>query len=124
MGWDTANPNSLQNKISDLSNKLKDIKTQIQKLEHAVMFGKEVKSIEYLIDQYDNHVMEGNFQDKLKLANLALSFGSDGFQRSLYSLEEMIEGTSQMFAEGSIFKIIANTKSNEESNTVIHATRC
>ena len=115
MGWDTANPLSMQNRIKDMAKDIEAIKTHLQKLEHGVMFGRDMKTIEYLIDQYNEKMLKNNTNSKLKWANLALGLGSDGFQRSLTSLEEMIEGTSHIFAEGSIFGLIAKDEKNEGS---------
>lgn len=115
MGWDTASPFSIQNRIKDLAKDIETIKTHLQKLEHGVVFGRDMKTIEYLIDQFNAIVITSNANSKLNWANLALSLGSDGFRRSLTSLEEMLEGTSQIFAEGSIFGLIAKDEKNEDS---------
>jgi hypothetical protein len=119
-GWDTINPNSMINRIKDLAEEIQSIKLHLEKLEHSVVFGRDMKNIEYLIDQYNEYMLKNDSNAQLKWANLALSFGSDGFQRSLTSLEEMIGGTSQIFAEGSIFSLI--TKNGGSACTDIEDT--
>lgn len=105
MGWDQINPYSINNQIKDISSQLKNIKTQLEKIEHTVIFGKDIKTIEYLIDIYNN---DGTDEEKEKWADIALSYSSDGFDKSLSSLEELMDGTSHIFVEGSIFQLIAN----------------
>jgi hypothetical protein len=108
--WDTINPNSMINNIKDLEKELQNIKLHLEKIEHGVMFGRDMKNIEYLIEQYNEQMLKNDSSAKLTWANLALRVGSDGFQRSMKSLEEMIDGTSQIFAEGSIFSLLAKNK--------------
>ena len=55
-------------------------------------------------------------EEKEKWAEIALSYSSDGFDKSLSSLEELMDGTSHIFAEGSIFQLLAN----EEDENVCH----
>eukprot|EP00092_Neocalanus_flemingeri_P007193 GFUD01007771.1.p1 GENE.GFUD01007771.1~~GFUD01007771.1.p1 ORF type:complete len:337 (+),score=77.82 GFUD01007771.1:41-1012(+) len=108
LAWDEVNPNSLDNRVKEISNQLKDIKTHLEKLEHTVIFGRDIKTIEYLIGKYNTRNL-----DKQEWADIALEYGSDGFDRSLISVKEMMKGTSNLFAEGSIFAVIAK---GEESN--------
>jgi len=109
MAWDQINPYSINNKIKDISSQLKYVKTKLEKIEHTVIFGKYIKTIEYLIEKYN----DGTENEKEILANTALSYGSDGFDKSLSSLEEMMDGTSNIFAEGSIFQVIANDEDGD-----------
>ena len=113
MGWDQINPYSINNQIKGISSQLKNMKTQLEKLEHTVIFGKDIKTIEYLIDIYNKN---GTEEEKEKWAEIALSYSSDGFDKSLSSLEELMDGTSHIFAEGSIFQLLAN----EEDENVCH----
>ena len=111
MAWDKVNPYSLDNQIKAVYSELKNIKTEIDKLEHAVVFGRDVKTVEYLIEKYKD--IEGNGNEKDKWAQTALAFDDGGFDKSLTLLEEMMDGSSHLFAEGSIFQKLAN---DEESN--------
>ena len=76
-------------------------------LEHAVIFGPDIQTIEYLIKTYNDISESNNTQAKEKWADLALELGSDGFQKSLNSLKSMMEGNNKLFAEGSILDVIA-----------------
>ena len=44
-------------------------------------------------------------QDKIRWADSALQIGSDGFEKPLAYLKQMMDGSSQIFAEGSSFKL-------------------
>merc|ERR1712226_1697857 len=46
--WNELNPNSMKNRIKDISRDLSEIKTHLDKIEQAVIFGRDVKKIEYL----------------------------------------------------------------------------
>jgi len=107
MGWDQINPYSINNQIKSISSELKNVKTQLEKIEHTVIFGNDIKTIEYLIEIYNDKVNASD-EEKGKWAETALSYGSDGFQKTLSSMEKFMEGTSRILAEGSIFQIIAN----------------
>ena len=76
-------------------------------LEHAVIFGPDIQTVEYLIKTYNDISENNNTQAKEKWADLALELGSDGFQKSLNSLKSMMEGKNKLFAEGSILDVIA-----------------
>ena len=86
MGWDQINPYSINNQIKGISSQLKNMKTQLEKLEHTVIFGKDIKTIEYLIDIYNKN---GTEEEKEKWAEIALTYSSDGFDKSLSSLGKL-----------------------------------
>ena len=99
----------MKNQIRDLGKEIQNVKTHLQKLEHAIMFGKEMKTIEYLIDEFHEvSDLADDSEEKIRWADLAISLGSDGFKKSLASLEQMMDGTSHVFAEGSIFNTIVS----------------
>ena len=116
MGWDQANPYSMNNQVKNLAREIQNIKTHLQKLEHAVMFGKEMKTIEYLIERYNKvYDLNDTSQDKIRWADSALQIGSDGFEKPLAYLRQMMDGSSQIFAEGSIFNVIAKDETRQET---------
>ena len=116
MGWDQANPYSINNQVKALAREIQNIKTHLQKLEHAVMFGKEMKTIEYLIERYNNvYDLTDASQDKIRWSDSALQIGSDGFEKPLTYLRQMMDGSSQIFAEGSIFNVIAKDETKHET---------
>ena len=105
ISWNSAD--GILAKIKDISDDLIDIKTHLDKLEHTVTFGRDIKTVEHLIETY----IEVQSQDKStqeKWADTALEYGSDGFDKSLKSLKETMDGSSQIFAEDSILAIIGN----------------
>ena len=57
---------------------MKEIKGHLQKIEIAVIFGQDLKTIEYLIESYVE-VIDKNDVAKQQWANTALEFGRDGF---------------------------------------------
>ena len=99
MAWDQINPYSINNQIKSISSELKNVKTQLEKIEHTVIFGNDIKTIEYLIEIYNDKVNASD-EEKGKWAEIALSYGSDGFQKTLSSMEKFMEGTSRILAEG------------------------
>ena len=107
ISWNELNPNSLDNQIKTVSRDVKEIKGHLQKIEIAVIFGQDLKTIEYLIESYVE-VINKNDDAKQQWADTALEFGRDGFKKCLASLKEMMDGTSNLFAEESIFEVIAN----------------
>ena len=52
ISWNQLNPNSLNNQIKTVSRDVKEIKGHLQKIEIAVIFGQDLKTIEYLIETY------------------------------------------------------------------------
>ena len=107
ISWNELNPYSLDNQIKTVSRDVKEIKGHLQKIEIAVIFGQDLKTIEYLIESYVE-VINKNDDAKQQWADTALEFGRDGFKKCLTSLKEMMDGTSNLFAEESIFEVIAN----------------
>ena len=105
--WSKLNPNSMGNSIKEISLDVKEIKTHLQKIEIAIIFGQDVKTIEYLIESYID-VINKDESAQRKWANTATGYGGDGFKKTLASLKEMMEGSSSLFAKESIFKIIVN----------------
>ena len=105
--WSQLNPNSMQNRIKEISKDVKQIKTHLQKIEQAIIFGQDVKTIEYLIESYVN-VIKRDESAQRNWATTALEFGGDGFQKTLASLKEMMDGSSNLFAKESIFEVIVN----------------
>ena len=110
MAWDHVNPGSLQNRIKRVSKDLNDIKTSMVKAEFAVIFGHDIRTLEFLIDKYIRFQDDDETQ-KRDWADTALGFGQDGFDRATSSLRDMIEGTNQLFAQGSILEVIAKKSS-------------
>lgn len=108
LAWEEASPSSLKNQVRKVRAELAEIKTHLGKLEQAIIFGRDIKTIEFLIDKYTSI---SDIEDKEKWAETALEYGSDGFEKTINSLKEMILGTSQVFAEGSIFTTIASKDS-------------
>ena len=105
--WDHFDPDSMTNQIKDILRDLGEIKTHLSKIEQAVIFGPDVKTIEYLIETYEKVISQGKSATE-KWANTALEYGSDGFQKTLNSLKTLMDGTSKIFADGgSIFDTIA-----------------
>ena len=76
-------------------------------IEIATIFGQDIKQIEYLIESY---IDETNKNDSAQRdwANTATEFGGDGFKKTLGSLKEMMDGSSKLFAQDSIFEVIVN----------------
>ena len=105
--WNQLDPDSMKNQIKDVLRDLGEIKTHLNKIEQAVIFGPDVKTIEYLIETYEKVISQGKSAAE-KWANTALEYGSDGFQKTLNSLKTLMDGTSKIFADGgSIFDTIA-----------------
>ena len=105
--WSKLNPNSMQNLVKQISKDVKEIKTHLQKIEVAIIFGQDVKTIEFLIDSYIGVINKGESAQG-RWANTAMEFGGDGFQKTLSSLKEMMDGSSNLFAKESIFEVIVN----------------
>ena len=106
--WGELNPNSMKNRIKDISRDLSEIKTHLDKIEQAVIFGRDLKKIEYLIETYEKVMSQGKSAAE-NWANTALEYGSDGFYYTLNSLKTLMDGSSNLFADdGSIFDTIAN----------------
>lgn len=115
MAWAKVNPSTMDIEIKKISKSLDEMKTKLEKLEHAVIFGQDIKTIEYLIEKFNTNNKNNNSQfDKEMWAMTAIENGSDGFDKSLKSLGEMMDGTSKIFAEGSIFEVIAKDKNGNE----------
>ena len=112
ISWNNLNPA----KIKDISEDLVDIKTHLDKLEHTVTFGWDIKTVEHLIETYiDVQLQDKSTQEKW--ADTALEYGSDGFDKSLKSLKEIMDGSSQIFAEDSILAVIGNQNTEFVSYT-------
>ena len=105
--WSKLNPNSMQNLVKEISKDVKEIKTHLQKIEIAIIFGQDIKTIEYLIESYID-VINKDESAQRGWANTAMEFGGDGFQKTLSSLKEMMDGSSNLFAKESIFEVIVN----------------
>ena len=101
--WEEVSPASLKNEVRQVNKELAEIKTHLGKIEQAVIFGRDIKTIEFLVTKY---TQISDIEEMDKWAETALEYGSDGFDRTIKSLEEMMLGTSQLFAEGSIFGTI------------------
>lgn len=105
--WSELSPDSMNNQIKDISRDLSEIKTHLDKIEQAVIFGQDVKKIEYLIETYERVISQGKSASE-NWANTALEYGSDGFYFTLNSLKKLMDGSSKLFADGgSIFDTIA-----------------
>ena len=65
------------------------------KAEFAVIFGHDIRTLEFLIDKYTRFQDDDETQ-KRDWADTALGFGQDGFDRATSSLRD----TNQLFAEG------------------------
>ena len=103
ISWSQLKPSGLDNQIKTVSRDVKEIKGHLQKIEIAVIFGQDLKTIEYLIESYVEVINKNDFA-KQQWADTA----RDGFKKCLASLKEMMDGTSNLFAEESIFEVIAN----------------
>jgi hypothetical protein len=117
MAWDEVSPGSLNNQIRQVAGQLTDIKTHLGKIEQAIIFGRDIKTLEYLVTKYSN-ISDKDDIERGKWAETALEYGSDGFDRSINSLKAMIEGTSQIFADSSIFATIAANDTEEVCNNI------
>ena len=113
MAWDHVNPGSVQNRIKRVSKDLNDIKTSMVKAEFAVIFGHDIRTLEFLIDKYIRF-QEDDETQKRDWADTALGYGQDGFDRATSSLRDMIEGTNQLFAQGSILEVVAEKSTKVE----------
>ena len=80
ISWNELNPYSLDNQIKTVSRDVKEIKGHLQKIEIAVIFGQDLKTIEYLIESYVE-VIDKNDVDKQQWADAALEYGKDGFKK-------------------------------------------
>ena len=105
--WSQLNPISMENNIKTIVNEVREIKTHLQKIEIATIFGQDVKQIEYLIESYID-VVNKNDSAQGDWADTATEFGGDGFRKTLTSLKEMMDGSSTLFAQDSIFEVIVN----------------
>ena len=106
ISWSQLKPSGLDNQIKTVSRDVKEIKGHLQKFEigqDLFVFGQDLKTIEYLIESYVEVINKNDFA-KQQWADTA----RDGFKKCLASLKEMMDGTSNLFAEESIFEVIAN----------------
>ena len=113
MAWNKINPGSLQNRVKRISKDLSDIKTSMVKAEFAVIFGQDIRTLEFLNNKYLSFQDDNEIQ-KRDWADTALGYGQDGFERATTSLRDMIEGRNQLFAQGSILEVIARKSTKVE----------
>ena len=107
--WNELNPNSMKNQITSIYHDLSKIKTHLDKIEQAVVFARDINNIEHLIETYEKVTSSSESKSAAeKWAKTALEYGSDGFLKTLNSLKTLMDGTSNLFADGgSIFDTIA-----------------
>ena len=100
----------MKNQITSIYHDLSKIKTHLDKIEQAVVFARDINNIEHLIETYEKVTSSSESKSAAaeKWAKTALEYGSDGFLKTLNSLKTLMDGTSNLFADGgSIFDTIA-----------------
>ena len=113
LSWDAVNPNSLDNKIDEVVKGINDIKSELQLAEIAILYSASVKRIEFFIDEYN---IAGGEIDKYLAEAMVADWDPDGFHYTLRDLKNMAIGHDTLFAEESIFEVVARKTEGVDKN--------
>ena len=105
--WDSYNPYSLNNMVQEMRETMEQLKEELRWLEMEILYSDELATIDYLIQKYEE-VGGSSTSAATQWANTAKEMGSDGFDKTLKSLKEMILGEGGFFADTSIFEVTAS----------------